>query len=325
MNYVNDAAVIPYSVYEAVEMIPDAEMRALTYKMLILNALNDNAEVTGNPMVDMVLTMARPTQISTAQRYQKARENGQKGGRPSKISRDVVFELRQRGYTQTQIASALDCHVNSIRNILRGDETITDNNLEKEIEVKKEEEKEVEVEVEATDATKDITGQNQNTLPSTTAATTYPPVSLNIRYFSGDVIYNLIRIFGKERYYAEQKEKYLGYVSRVFPKMTEGQPLINITCALISLRIRNIKINRTSNSDSFGYWVIDALHHLKDYNILTTYRIGIMNEQFQEKKYIEKLEGTEIEIKEEKEEQKDDEEYEEEDEDYDDYDDGLPF
>ena len=136
-NYVNDAAVIPYSVYEAVEMIPDAEMRALTYKMLILNALNDSAEVTGNPMVDMVLTMARPTQISTAQRYQKAKENGQKGGRPSKISRDVVFELRQRGYTQTQIASALDCHVNSIRNILRGDETITDNNLEKEIEVKK--------------------------------------------------------------------------------------------------------------------------------------------------------------------------------------------
>ena len=132
-NYVNDAAVIPYSVFDAIEMIPDAELRALTYKTLILNALNDTAEVTGNPMADMVLTMARPTQISAAQRHQKSKENGLKGGRPTKVNRDAVFELRQRGYTQTQIATALGCHVNSVKNILRGDETITDKNLEKEI------------------------------------------------------------------------------------------------------------------------------------------------------------------------------------------------
>ena len=159
------------------------------------------------------------------------------------------------------------------------------------------------------------------------STTTYPPASLDIRYFSGDVIYNLIKIFGKEKYYTEQKQKYLGYVSRVFPSITGGEPLINLTCALISIRIRHIKIYRTSNSDSFGYWVIDALHHVKDYNILGEYSRTIMRLRVDEENFIKNLEAEKEKIEEIEEKTEDDEAEEEEEVVYadEDYDDGLPF
>ena len=104
----------------------------------------------------------------------------------------------------------------------------------------------------------------------------YPSATPTSRYFTGDVMYNLCRIFGKEKYYKEQKEKYLQYVHNVFPAITGGEELKNLTCALISLRIRGIQIKRTTDSDSFGCWVIDALHHVKNKEILSKYKAQIL-------------------------------------------------
>lgn len=146
-NYKNDAAVIPFSIYDAIESIPDVKLQAKAYHTLISNALNDTFEKTGDTMVDMVLTMARPVQISTAQKYQRARENGSKGGRPRTIDRATVLELQARGYTQNQMAKKLKCHVNSIYNILNEEPTITYNNLEEEAKAEPEPESEREEKV----------------------------------------------------------------------------------------------------------------------------------------------------------------------------------
>ena len=137
-SYKNDAAVITYSMYDAIESLPDDELRAMAYRTLISNGLCDKFDKTGNIMVDMILTLARPVQVSSAQKYQRARENGSKGGRPRKFDRATVWELQSRGYTQCQIARELKCHVNTVYNILHNDSTITDNNLEMESEAETE-------------------------------------------------------------------------------------------------------------------------------------------------------------------------------------------
>lgn len=149
-NYVNDAAVIPYSVFESIEMLPNDTDKALAYRTLISNNLKDEFNLTGNSMIDIILTMARPNQISSAQRYKKAIENGAKGGRPPTVDRKQVITLRESGYTQNQIAEEVGCSIRTVRNILAKQEkiqpAITGNNLEIEIEKEKEKEKEIEKE-----------------------------------------------------------------------------------------------------------------------------------------------------------------------------------
>lgn len=317
-NYVNDNAIIPFSVYDAIMMIQDNDTRRIAFETLILNALTDELNLTNNPVVDMVLTMARPLQVSTKQRYKKAVENGKLGGRPIKVDREKVFELRKNGYTQNQIASELGCGIRTVRNVLNDKPAITGNNLDIDIDKEKENEVEVdrdtdsdtdvEVECDISDITYDKTCHNLDvdkdvdkdkdtdvevdtyvtTEPSgfdTTSTTTTTPASdaalSSNRKFTGDVLYNLIRIFGKEQYYEETKAKYIKWVNRAFPNIS-NYDLELLTCSLISLRTRNFPIERTSDSDSFSYWVIDALNHVKKNNILTRYRNKIIAEREQE-------------------------------------------
>lgn len=146
-NYVNDAAVIPYSVFESIEMLPNDTDKALAYRTLISNNLKDEFNLTGNPMIDIILTMARPNQISSAQRHRKSIENGGKGGRPQEIDRNAVINLRKNGYTQAQIAEEVGCSIRTVKRILSGTKgDITRHNLEKEIEKEKEIKKEIEKE-----------------------------------------------------------------------------------------------------------------------------------------------------------------------------------
>lgn len=313
-NYVNDSAVIQYSIYDAVEMLPDEETKALAYRYLILNALTDEFNLTDNTFVNVILTMARPTQISTKQRYNKAVENGKLGGRPQKVDRKIVFELRKNGYTQNQIAKELGCTERTVRNILKAE--ITGNNLEVEVEDEVEDEIEVEVEdkVEITQPQPFThTSTPTEETSSTTSATSTSGATLSSkeeRLFTGDVIYNLIRLFGKEKYYDENKAKYLKWVDKVFPNISKKPSSLELlTCALISLKARNFNIERTSDNDSFNYWVIDALNHVKKNNILVRYKDKILHQKSDERLHFLELERKQTEVKEDtKEENYDDEE-----------------
>lgn len=58
------------------------------------------------------------TSIGAAKdRYNAAVENGKKGGRPQKVDRDKVIELKLKGFTNSQIAQQLVCSVSTVEKI----------------------------------------------------------------------------------------------------------------------------------------------------------------------------------------------------------------
>lgn len=52
------------------------------------------------------------------QRYDKSVENGKRGGRKKEISREKVKELKDKGYTNKDIAEELNCSVSAIEKII---------------------------------------------------------------------------------------------------------------------------------------------------------------------------------------------------------------
>lgn len=60
------------------------------------------------------------TSISAAKtRYQAAKENGKKGGRPKTINEEEVMELKEIwGYTNKEIADELKCSTSSVEKII---------------------------------------------------------------------------------------------------------------------------------------------------------------------------------------------------------------
>ena len=76
--------------------------------------------VTSNALVKgWIIGSVMPSVDNAKERYDKAIANGSKGGAPQKVDRQQVIDLRNKGYTQKQIADELGCTERTIRNILR--------------------------------------------------------------------------------------------------------------------------------------------------------------------------------------------------------------
>lgn len=133
-NRKNDAAVIYASEIEAICKLPTVEEREEAFRLFLLQALQEKKIQSDNYAINMLLTCTYQSQISRQQRHKKAVSDGKQGGRPPSVDRDKVFELRRNGLTQQQIANELDCHVNTVRNVLQDQDiypqkpTITNNN-----------------------------------------------------------------------------------------------------------------------------------------------------------------------------------------------------
>jgi transcriptional regulator with XRE-family HTH domain len=68
----------------------------------------------------VVFGMAKPNIDSAQKRYDAATENGQKGGRPKKVTEEVrekIVELRKNGMTQKQVASELCLSLKTIQRV----------------------------------------------------------------------------------------------------------------------------------------------------------------------------------------------------------------
>ena len=68
----------------------------------------------------VVFGMAKPNVDSAQKRYDEAIENGQKGGRPKKVTelvRTNIIELRKNGLTQKQVASELGLSLKTIQRV----------------------------------------------------------------------------------------------------------------------------------------------------------------------------------------------------------------
>lgn len=156
----NEAAVIYLSELKTICKLPTAEERDEAFRLFLFQALTEQAAESDNLAVDMFLSAQYPSQISRRQNHSKAVKSGEQGGRPETVNRDKVFELRNHGFTQQQIANELGCHVNTVRNILNTTNnnqqkptvttTETTNNLKikSKIEIETETEDESEIEIE---------------------------------------------------------------------------------------------------------------------------------------------------------------------------------
>ena len=68
----------------------------------------------------VVFGMAKPNIDSAQKRYDAATENGQKGGRPKKVTEEIVekiVELRKNGMTQKEVASELSLSLKTIQRV----------------------------------------------------------------------------------------------------------------------------------------------------------------------------------------------------------------
>ena len=128
----NDAALLYISEYAAICKLPTPEMRDEAFRGFFYQAFTEQAVQSEDYAIDIILSTMYPSQISRQQRHQKAVSNGEQGGRPAIVDRDKIFQLREMGYTQQQIANELCCHVNTVRNVLQCSypqkPTITNNN-----------------------------------------------------------------------------------------------------------------------------------------------------------------------------------------------------
>lgn len=68
----------------------------------------------------VVFSMAKPNIDSAKRRYDTAMENGQKGGRPKKVTEEVlekIVELRKNGLTQKEVANELSLSLKTIQRV----------------------------------------------------------------------------------------------------------------------------------------------------------------------------------------------------------------
>ena len=70
----------------------------------------------------VVFGMAKPNIDSAQKRYDAATENGQKGGRPAKVTpeiREKIVKLRKNGMTQKEVANELSLSLKTIQRVER--------------------------------------------------------------------------------------------------------------------------------------------------------------------------------------------------------------
>lgn len=117
-NYVSDAVVINSSTYDSLQFL-DKESRLAFYDAFILSGLMDETIYSGVSAADAFITLLRPTQVATAKRHTSAVENGRKGGKNNphdeKFTIEEILVLKERGYTNRQIADTLDCSYSTVQ------------------------------------------------------------------------------------------------------------------------------------------------------------------------------------------------------------------
>ena len=110
--------VFYYGFYEALnsKMLDDAAFRRLV--LSICEFVFEGKEFEPQTEIERMLwTLMRPQLKANVDRY----HNGTKGGRPSRIDRDIVSQMSQKCLTQQQIADELGCSRRQVNRILSED------------------------------------------------------------------------------------------------------------------------------------------------------------------------------------------------------------
>ena len=105
-----DGVVILPSFYEAIKELPDTE-RLSAYDAIIRYGLYGEV-IDMSPVVKPVFTLIKPVIDSSQRRYQAAKANGRKGGRPRKNQSENQF-INQSENQDIDLDSDLDKEIDS--------------------------------------------------------------------------------------------------------------------------------------------------------------------------------------------------------------------
>lgn len=119
-----ESTIIFKSYYDMMELLlqNDSDWREAMTGLLRYGFFSEEPR-SDNPVIQAIYIGALPTLKTSKDRYEKAVENGKKGGRKPEIDRNQVFELKAKGYTHQQIADELDCSKDAIKKILQKEGT----------------------------------------------------------------------------------------------------------------------------------------------------------------------------------------------------------
>lgn len=117
-DFKNNAFVFYRSFYEAIKNWSD-DIRLQCYDALTSYGLNGTYE-SDNQVVNSLMSVFIPNIDAAQNRYDKAVENGKRGGRPSSISKEEIQELKAEGKTQKQIADMLGISERTVRRYWNG-------------------------------------------------------------------------------------------------------------------------------------------------------------------------------------------------------------
>lgn len=116
-----NSALIYEGTYQAINYLPDADAQLEAYRGIIEYGLYGTEPHSDNPIVNTVYAQAIPCLNKARERYQKAVENGRKGGRPAKINRESVRALKENGRNIKEIAAEMGTTENTIKSIIYRD------------------------------------------------------------------------------------------------------------------------------------------------------------------------------------------------------------
>lgn len=89
------------SFWDSIKLIKDPAKRCAYYDALMAKGFND--EMPDDEAIAVAISQMGIGIENAQVRYEKAKENGSKGGRKSKYDKDLVIKLFQEGYSPKQI------------------------------------------------------------------------------------------------------------------------------------------------------------------------------------------------------------------------------
>ena len=116
MNNYKNSMVIYESAYLAISYLPDDKMKWEAMEGLLKYGFYGEIPESENPFINMIYVQAIPSMQNAKQRYEKAVENGRKGGKPTDVSTEEIIEMKKNGMTNKQVAEQLGCTIKNIEN-----------------------------------------------------------------------------------------------------------------------------------------------------------------------------------------------------------------
>lgn len=114
-NY-KSSMVIYESAYLAINYLPNTETKWEAIEGLLKYGFYGEIPESNNPFINMIYVQAIPSMQNAKQRYEKAIENGAKGGRPTEVSTEHIIDMKKNGMTNKEISEQLGCSVKNIEN-----------------------------------------------------------------------------------------------------------------------------------------------------------------------------------------------------------------